>query len=96
LPTRPRIRQAATANSEPIPAHFGYARLRFLFFHLRQVKGDHVLTALLLLAFVLALVAGCTPVLAVIVMGLEIHVYPVVAILVIAAITAWAINQYWR
>jgi hypothetical protein len=55
-----------------------------------------VLTELLLLAFVLSLVAGCTPVLAVALMGLAIHVYPVVAILVIAAITAWAINQYWR
>jgi hypothetical protein len=73
-----------------------YTRFLFLFFNLRQITGDHVLTALLLLAFFLALAVGCMPLLAVALMGLAIKVYPVVAILVIAAITAWAINQYWR
>ncbi|MCP5205225.1 MAG: hypothetical protein H6992_13805 [Pseudomonadales bacterium] len=55
-----------------------------------------MLTALLLLAFFSALAAGCMPIVAVALMGLAIKVYPVVAILVIAAITAWAINRYWR
>jgi len=55
-----------------------------------------MLTALLLLAGVSALVAGSLPLLAVALLGLALKIYPVVAILVIAAMTAWAINHYWR
>jgi hypothetical protein len=50
----------------------------------------------LLLAAVLVLFAGSLPLLALAIAGLAIKIYPLAAFAVMAAVTAWAINQFWR
>ena len=44
----------------------------------------------------LALVIGSTPLLMLATAGLAMKFYPLTAIVVIAAITVWAIHQSWR
>ena len=50
----------------------------------------------LVLAVALALIAGSVPLLALALCGLLLYLYPLIALVVFAAITAWAINEYWR
>lgn len=55
-----------------------------------------MITLALVLAAVCALLFGSIPVLALAVTGLLLKLYPLLALLVFAAIVAWAINHYWR
>ena len=50
----------------------------------------------LVAAAVVALLWGSLPLLAIAIVGLAMKLYPLVAIAVIAAVVAWAFNQYWR
>jgi hypothetical protein len=53
-------------------------------------------TLALAVAAVLALFAGSLPVIALAVVGLAIKIYPLVALVVVAAVVAWAFHRYWR
>lgn len=55
-----------------------------------------MLTVLAVLAFFAALAMGSLPLLGIAIIGLAFKIYPIVALLVIAAATAWAINHFWR
>ena len=50
----------------------------------------------IVLAVALALIAGSVPLLVLALCGLLLYLYPLLALLVVAAITAWVINEYWR
>lgn len=50
----------------------------------------------LVLVAVVALIAGSLPVLALAIAGLAIKIYPIAALVVVAAVTAWALKQFWR
>jgi hypothetical protein len=50
----------------------------------------------LVLAALAALFAGSLPILALAIAGLAIKIYPIAALAVFAAVTAWAVNQFWR
>ena len=50
----------------------------------------------LVLATVVALFAGSLPVVALAIAGLAIKIYPIAAFVVVAAVTAWALIQFWR
>ena len=50
----------------------------------------------LVLATVAALFAGCLPFLALVIAALAIKIWPFAALAVLAAVTAWALKQFWR
>ena len=50
----------------------------------------------LVLAAMVAIFAGSLPILALAIAGLAIKIYPLAALAVFAAVTVWAINQFWR
>ena len=50
----------------------------------------------LVLVAALSMIVGSLPLLALALCGLLLKLYPLVALLVFAAIAAWAINEYWR
>lgn len=83
-------------NAEPIPTQLVYARFPLDFFNLLQITGGLMLTVLAVLAFFAALAMGSLPLLGIAIIGLAFKIYPIVALLVIAAATAWAINHFWR
>jgi hypothetical protein len=50
----------------------------------------------LVLAAVAALCVGGLPLLALVIAALAIKIWPFAALAVFAAVTAWALNQFWR
>jgi hypothetical protein len=61
-----------------------------------DTKGAEMISLALVLAAVVALFAGSLPILALAIAGLAIKIYPIAALAVFAAVTAWAVNQFWR
>ena len=60
------------------------------------LKENHMIPLAIVLAVALALIAGSVPLLVLALCGLLLYLYPLLALLVVAAITAWVINEYWR
>jgi hypothetical protein len=58
--------------------------------------GGKMISLALVLAAVAALITGGLPLLALVIVGLAIKIWPFAALAVFAAITAWALNQFWR
>ena len=50
----------------------------------------------LVLAAVAALCAGGLPLVALVIAALAIKIWPFAALAVLAAVTAWALKQFWR
>jgi hypothetical protein len=61
-----------------------------------DTKGEQMISLALVLAAMVAIFAGSLPILALAIAGLAIKIYPLAALAVFAAVTAWAINQFWR
>jgi hypothetical protein len=58
--------------------------------------GGKMISLALVLAAVAALITGGLPLLALVIVGLAIKIWPFAALAVVAAVTAWALNQFWR
>jgi hypothetical protein len=79
-----------------MPTQSAYAGFSILFFNLLKFTEVYLISLALVLAALVALFAGSLPILALAIAGLAIKIYPIAALAVFAAVTAWAVNQFWR
>ena len=83
-------------NAEPMPSQNGYARFSLRFFNLLQTTENLLISFALLVAALVALVAGSFRLFSIALAALMVKLYPLLVLAFIAVAAMWAFKIFYR